>query len=222
MKNEKEWERGHPRGWLEWKCDTVMGGWLTIQRKRKKAISKDVLLDKLKKERKQATTTLDLQWAWKKREEIASRQICSEEIDNGKAARRYDNKTIARQPRDTATRQWVFYYGILVIMQFCEDILGVSYLKKLWNEIADLSSKPTILKKLRSAAFRKRAFWSFSKTQIFKIAKPNAIQKRTFLFREHGTKQTLKKIPLSGFPTVEVGVRAEPCKSCIHSPSLPP
>jgi hypothetical protein len=97
-----------------------------------------VLLDKLKKERKQATTTLDLQLSLKekKEEELASQQICSEEIDSGKqrqgkAARRYDNKTIARQPGDTAARQWIFYYGILVIMQFCEDILGVSYLKKL-------------------------------------------------------------------------------------------
>jgi hypothetical protein len=66
-----------------------------------------------------------------KKEELTSRQICSEEIDSGKVARRYDNKTIAGQPGDTAARQWVFYYGILVIMQFCEDILGVSYLKKL-------------------------------------------------------------------------------------------
>jgi hypothetical protein len=73
----------------------------------------------------------------KKEEELVSRQICSEEIDSGKqrqadkAARRYDNKTIASQPGDTTVRQWIFYYGILVIMQFCEDILGVLYLKKL-------------------------------------------------------------------------------------------
>ena len=164
----------------------------------------------------------------KKEEELASQQICSEEIDSGKQwqgseeIRQQNYSKAARSRGDTTERQWVFYYGILVIMQFCEDILGVSYLKKLWNEITDLSSKPTILKKLRSAAFWKCAFLSFSKTQIFKIAKPNAIQKRTFLFREHGAKQTLKKIPLSGFPIVEVGVRAEPCKSCIHSPSLPP
>jgi hypothetical protein len=50
---------------------------------------------------------------------------------SGKVERRYNNKTIARQPGDTTARQWIFYYGILVIMQFCENILGILYLKKL-------------------------------------------------------------------------------------------
>ena len=49
-----------------WYCD----GWLVDnpKKERKKQLVKCVvgLLDKLKKERKQATTTLDLQWAWKK------------------------------------------------------------------------------------------------------------------------------------------------------------
>jgi hypothetical protein len=73
----------------------------------------------------------------KKEEELASQQICSEEIDSGKQRqgseeiRQQNYSKAARSRGDTTERQWVFYYGILVIMQFCEDILGVSYLKKL-------------------------------------------------------------------------------------------
>ena len=162
-----------------WYCD----GWLVDnpQKERKKQLVRCVV--RQTKERKETNNNnhrFAVGLKEKKEEELASQQICNEGIDSGKqrqaskATRRYDNKTIARQSGDTATRQWIFYYGILVIMQFCENILGVSYLKKQWNEIANLSSKPTILKKLQSAAFQKRASSSFSKMQNFKVTKPNA------------------------------------------------
>ena len=64
-------------------------------------------------------------------------------------------------------------------MQFCEDILGVSYLKKLWNE-KQFEFKTYDFEKATISYIPKRAFSSFSKMQNFKIVKLN-VRHLTFL-----------------------------------------
>ena len=60
----------------------------------------------------------------KKEEELASQQICSEEIDSGKQwqgseeIRQQNYSKAARSRGDTTERQWVFYYGFWSLCNF--------------------------------------------------------------------------------------------------------
>ena len=87
-----------------------------LKKERKKQLVRCVVRQtKERKETSNNNLTFAASLKEKKEEELVSQQIFSEEIDSGKqqeadkAAGRYDNKTIVRQPGDIAAWQWIFY-----------------------------------------------------------------------------------------------------------------